>query len=267
MNRKLLALTTVMFIVLTVIISSSAIGNVNNSINARKGLAKALLGQRVSSELDNTIEEGKHNEYSRVWIEFDPEDYENKTGTSIVQLIKKYKRSGMEKVQAKASSELLASEIIALIYCYAEAIEPPIELVKRQRYLVWYTTYLTPTMINAVADFPGVQKITPFRPQNNISKVDPIFVSYIQKVNEEYPQSRIKLIVGLKDLPDNVADHVCYENVNEVVRKYGSEISKFWDQYTMMVTAPPSLQLVAELSALQNVQRITPNWVYYWPAD
>jgi hypothetical protein len=209
----------------------------------------------ISPELREVLTKSGPNELIKVWVEFDPDEYANKTGTRIVPLVERYKIAAVEKMRSNAFDKFLPGEIIALIYCtayYSKAVAPPIELEEKQFYLTWYTVQLTPTMIESIAGFPGIQKITLFKLPTEIPKVDPILISYIEKVAEEYPGNKITLHIELS----------MYKRAGEIVERYKGSMTYSRGAY-MDVVALPNIQLVMELASLPEVSRIFPTRSYY----
>ena len=119
-------------------------------------------------------------------------------------------------------------------------------------------------MIESIADFAGIQKITLFKLPSEISKVDPILISYVEKTTKEYPECKIMLLMELRyPLEWPFEWEVSYEKVHGIVQKYGGSITYSRGAY-MHVVALPNIQLVMELASLPEVSSIFPNWVHYF---
>jgi len=237
----------------------------NKGIQSEDGRAASAIdqaGSRLSPELIEVLSKAGSSELIKVWVELDKDEYANKTGKRMFFLIRQYKASGMEKIQREAFDELIPEEIIAVICKYSTGVEPPVELAERHHYLVWYTSELTPSMIKSISNFPGVQRITLYK-EASVSYVDPIIASYIAKVAEEYPTYRIKLLTGLAQQfsTETGAPYYSYKSIEQTLQKYSGEI--IYNGLTSVHTvAPANLQLVAELSALDEVESIYLNWVH-----
>jgi len=118
-------------------------------------------------------------------------------------------------------------------------------------------------MIESIADFAGIQKITLFKLPSEISKVDPILISYVEKTTKEYPECKIMLLMELRyPLEWPFEWEVSYEKVHGVVQKYGGSITYSRGAY-MHVVALPNIQLVMELASLEEVASIYPTRTYY----
>jgi hypothetical protein len=246
-----------------------ASGRLNNAVNTEDGRAASASDQsilRLSPELRQVLATSGADDSIKVWVEFDLDEYENKTGNLATSLISQYKRSAAEKMQRGAVNELLPEEIMAVIFARAQAVEAPVELAKHGLSLIWYIQELTPNMIKSITSFPGLQKMTLYKSQDNIPKIDPVLVSYVAKVLEEYPTCKIKLSIELElqfDAEPGVPNY-SYEAIRKVLQKYGGEITGLsLAVKDVDAQSPASMQLLAELSALSEAESAWPNWVVY----
>jgi hypothetical protein len=257
-----------LFVAMGLIVASLvANGMLSNSFNWKDRGAASARDSRMTAELTQILTKAGANDLIKVWVELDRGEYDNETGSSFSLVLKQY-MSGREKLSRAAYSELLPDEVVAITYYDGEGVEPPVELKKLHPYLDWFLKELTPTMINSIARFPGMQKISLYKAAED-SKNESFMVSYVGKVAEEYPMYRIKLdidIIGKID-PETAVINYDYESASLVLQKYGAEIVDVWtDLHGIYAWAPPNLQLIAELSSLPEVQYIgtstlvVPHW-------
>jgi hypothetical protein len=115
-------------------------------------------------------------------------------------------------------------------------------------------------MISSIANFSGLQKMSLYKTAD-----EPFLISYVKKVAEEYPTYRIELLIRIAEQidPEKRAFIYNYEPAIQVLQKYGAEIPEdFTTSDYIYAQAPPSLQLITELSNLPDVQSIEPNCVF-----
>ncbi len=216
---------------------------------------------KLSPELMEALEKAEQNDSVKVWVEFDTDEYENKTGESIGLLIRQHKTSGFQKVEREAFNEFLPEEIIAVVKKLG-GVRPPVELVERRPYLAWFAWKLTPSLVNSLATFPGSQKITLYKDAAKLPNADPVLPSYIVKVAEEYPTHRVKLLISLRQQFSTEPPYVyySYDAISQVLQKHAGKITDvLMGVKSVHAVAPANLQLLAELCALDEVSSIRPS--------
>jgi hypothetical protein len=267
MKRKIkIILAVTVMTVIAVVAFSNELNVMFDSTEPQKALAFDTGGTMLTAELKEALAKAGPTELIRVWLEFDVSEYERKTGSSIFPLIRQYRDSGMEKILRNAKSELLPEEVMATVYCYSKGVEPPIEILKQEPYLVWYVVELTPSETNSIVGFPGLQKLDLREPSEGSSKVDPIIKPLIAKTAKEYPAYRLVLIIDLyEQINPETAESWCnFEHVDQIVQEHGGQVSEHWKSlHSVAALVPPNLQAIAALSSLDDVESISPNWVSY----
>lgn len=237
--------------------------------DSQEALAADPSVSRLSPELREALSRADPDELVSVWMEFDPRGYQKETNSSNGQMLSQFKESGesgFEKIKRKAFNELLPAEIVAIIFRNYKALEPPIEVHAHQFYLHWYPVEMTPSQIQAIAGFPGVQKITLPKPSEEISnKANPILVPYMAKAAQEYPSYKIQIIVDIRKeltVDPNTgqwSEIIDYNGTRDLVQKFGGEIATYWSD-GVLANVPPDPQILIPISELENVQRIEANW-------
>jgi len=264
-KKRFVIMTVIMLIAITFVFS---INDLNEAIHSKDDHAASAINQmnpKLSSELMEVLAKAGTNDLIKVWVEFDEDEYENKTGKSICLLFDKYTRSGIDKVRKGAFTELLPEEIVAIISVVGTGVEPPVELAGRHHYLYWYIWELTPNMIKSIVSFPGLQKMTLYKETARISKASPVLTSYIAKVAQEYPTHRVKLLIDLVRQidPETGAQSYSYETTSQVLQKYNAEIVNVLTAVGgVTAIAPTNPQLITELSVLDEIDSIQLSWVY-----
>jgi hypothetical protein len=185
------------------------------------------------------------------------------TGINIQSLLIQYSSSAYGKIRQGAFEELLPEEIIAFICGHSKAVQPPVELTQLRPSLEWYVADMTPGMAASIANFSGIQKVTLFKSEAGPSKTDPILTPYIVKVTDQYPTCSVKLLIDLKQQIDPTGESSYgYEVADKVLQKYGGEVTARWESvHCVLALAPASLELINELSNLDEVALISPNLI------
>lgn len=260
---KLASVATILPIALTLVFYV----NQHEPVNPEAGQAALAIdpaNTKISPELKDAIAKAEPDELIKVWVEFDAEEYENKTGNPVGSLFRQYTSSGMKKIEAGAFNELIPEEIMAVVCRCSTGVAPTVELYKPG--LVWHIWELTPNMIGSISNFPGLQKITLYKDAAKFPNVDPILTSYIVKVAEEHPTDKIILAVHLAQqfVMEPPYFSYSYDAISQVLQKFGGEITYIYTAlHGIDAIVPANLQLIAELSALNEVERIHPVWTSF----
>jgi hypothetical protein len=263
MKRRLKLVTLAIVTVIAIVLILT--GSINNAVNPKDGQQALAIDQpvsRISPELKEAVARAGPTELISTWVEFDGDEFENKTGYRIPTLVRKCATTLEEKLGRKAFNELLPEEIAVYVRGVGQGVEPPVELKQRQRYLVWYMIDLLPSMIKSIDGFAGIEKLTLCKPSPEAYGITPLLASLMTKVADEYPTYRITLVVDLKEQYDyQKGGFFCdYENAIKVIEKNGGTIIQcLTPVHSMIAEVPPSFELVKELSALDEVSEILPN--------
>jgi len=243
---------------------------VPSSVNQETSQALAVdtSKTRITAELKDAITKTASDVAINIWVEFDSEEYERRTNSSIFSL-RKYYDSAAKKIMDNMESgylknKLLPEEIIATIFFYGKGVEPPVEIAKP--YLTWYYSMgLTSESINSIVDFPGLEEIDlRTLAEDPNGKADPILMSLVTKTAKEYPTYKIRVFIDVNEQPNPETGAFSYnlEQVDQIILKYGGQIVSNWTN-ELQALIPPSFQLIAELSSLGEVTSIFPNWDFY----